>query len=307
MRHNVAVAMAGELRTLAHAWSNLQAALLVPLRADLFMDVSSVDETLLRVLRPVHAHVAAGEPENTSTYYGLFTRWARLHGAIEAHERRVHSRYEWIVRVRPDLLYTCRISLGLLAQSRGRSLLKWDLVAVLPRDAAAAALTVGSRRSNCRCEGLADLCIPSVLYAHKKPFALARGRVVFVGGPTTDKSGFETCRPGRTSEAARRTNATKRHAGYGGDEPCFSPDLIAVILRDGAMPAPTRRVANGTYLPSCSAQSFRTPDAWTLISHYDEAGCTRARGLRALSRRQVLLICVAVVLIGGLLVALCVL
>ena len=264
-----------------------------------------MDDVLLRVLQPVHAHVAAGEPGNASTYFGLFTRWARLYGAIEAHERRERLRYEWVVRVRPDLLYTCRMTPGLLAQSQGRALLKWDLIGVLPRKAVAAALTVGSRRANCRCEGLIDLCIPSVLFAHKQPFAQARGRVVFVGGPPTDKSGLETCRPGRTHDVARRTNATRHHT-HSADMPCFSPDLIAVILRDsGSMPASTRRVANGTHLPSCSAQSFRTPDAWTLISNFDEAGCSRARGLRALSRHHVLAICIAVALVGACLVFLC--
>ena len=297
------MALAGEIRTLPYAVPNFKAAVLTPLAADLFMDVSHsrwkgtaevwldahglkrkrglkrrADEwpSILDALRPLHVHVSDGEPGNVSTYYGLFTRWARLHAAIVAHERRLLQQYDWVVRTRPDLLYTCRLSPSLLQHSSAHALLKWDLVSLLPRDAAAILLTIGSRHVNCRCRGLVDVCIPSVLYAHSYPFSQSVGKIVNVGdifarGPceTASQSPKKKQVPPlsrldcvSTDFATRLRHDTSR------------PELIAVILRDGEM-ASASGIANGTQA-HCSAASFQPKSRLALYNEYDDAVCTTA-------------------------------
>ena len=185
----VAVVMAGEVRTLPFAASNLEASLLRPLQADLYMDVSLGGRkgpvisaqlwlSTIRLLRPTHLWVGPGEPANASTYHGLFTRWRRLLDAVESHEREQQMRYTWVLRTRPDLLYTCRMTPQLLANNRGRALLKWDLFAAFPRDTAAVALAIGSQ-TRCPCQhAIVDLCIPGLLHRHKLAYAQARSMTV---------------------------------------------------------------------------------------------------------------------------------
>jgi hypothetical protein len=266
----VAVAMAGELRTLASAVSNMQAAILRPLGADLFMDVARAREhagrrdvghyfhrleqvdaiqfadeaawsMLLRVLRPVHVHVWNGDAGNKSTFHGLLTRWTRLHGVIVGHERLFGRRYDWIIRVRPDLLYTCKLTPRFLAHFQGRVLMKWDLLVAFPREAADVALTIGSleachKRNPIR-YGPAlsfDLCVPSVLYEHKYNVSetVIRGPKIISREVLT-----ETC--------TTSLNCT-----------LLAPNMIALILRDDWV-AQWHPQANGTSLPTCKVRSFR--------------------------------------------------
>jgi hypothetical protein len=272
----VAVAMAGELRTLPFLVTNLQTAVLEPLRADLYMDVAmesycglarigvfryncGVDaaswSSLVRHLRPIHAHVSGGEPGNRSSFNGLFTRFRRLHDAIAKHERRVSARYEWIIRARPDLRYTCRLSPELLAQSRGRSLLKYDLLAILPRIPAEAALTLGSRHVNCRCEQVVESCVPSVLHSHGHAFASAVSHFGSMGHIQVDHCSMGT-----------------RVVTMEGRDLCDAPQLVAIILRNGST-ATASGAAPPRPLPSCTARSFQPPEAPT---QYDIARCKGA-------------------------------
>ena len=276
-----AIAMAGELRTLGSALPNVNAALLQPLRADLFMDVALestcslvtaragvdqyrcgsmrrthrafVDEAqwaaILRALQPVHVNIAGGEPGNATSHYGLFSRWVRLLFAIEARESRVGSRYRWVVRTRPDLIYTCSMSRPLLSHARGRALLKYDLLAVLPRAAASIALSMGSRDVNCHCKRQVEQCVPSALHANGHSFSSALGRIVNVD-PFLPSHCYQ-----------RRTE----------DDLCFAPRLVAVILRNGTMTSVTG-VADGRSLPTCSAEYF-VPPAATSLMNFDTRKC----------------------------------
>ena len=199
----VAVAVAGELRTLPRAVPNWQASLLRPLSADLYMDVSATStwtaankearvagnrlaragipphllhqrgiRALLEALRPRHfvldpMHAAR---DDEATYSGLFSRWVRLYAAIVHHERQSAARYEWIVRVRADLIFACRVTPDFLSAAAPHSVLKWDLIAAFPRHAAEAALTFGSRRKNCVCRAYIDACVQGVLFASNLSF-----------------------------------------------------------------------------------------------------------------------------------------
>jgi hypothetical protein len=107
-----AVAMAGELRSLPLVVSNVRSSLLIPLQADLFMDVALSGRfgrvsnrtwtDVLTALRPVHVRVHAGEPKSSSTHYGLLSRWARLLQAIAARERRMKAMYGCERRAKRD-------------------------------------------------------------------------------------------------------------------------------------------------------------------------------------------------------------
>ena len=244
--------------------------------------------SILDILRPVHVNVFEGEQRNYSTFHGLFTRWSRLYAVIQAHERRVANKYTWVIRTRPDLLYSCRLSRALLEQMHGHTLLKWDFVAVLPRDAAGTALTIGSQSVTCRCEAMVDMCIPSVLYAHGFPFlhsvnnGAANVSAIVNIGDSLSESFCETLPPAAPSQLdserkqVRSRRCIRREA--------ITPEQIAVVLRLGHL-ASTSGIANDT-ATQCMEHMFRHKSGATLHEEYDDASCRTQRALRVPSRAQ---------------------
>jgi hypothetical protein len=179
-----------------------------------------------------------------------------------------------VVRVRPDLLYPCRFTPDLLAQSPGRALLKWDLLAVLPRKMADMALGLGTRK-NCPCArvgAMIDLCVPHALDARGLPFAEAEDRrfvqVRLLANSTqlseavvvqSRSDRHESVAQARTPESLGLRDRCRPH---GRDSaPCFSPGLIATVLREPSAPIGSNRPGGGAFTPACSISSFREHDA----------------------------------------------
>ena len=172
-----------------------------------------------------------------------------------------------IVRVRPDLLYTCRFSPDLLAQSPGRALLKWDLLAALPRKMADAALGLRTRK-RCPCArvgAMIDLCVPHTLDTRGLSFGEAEDRRVvqvrlLAGSTRLSEAVVDPSRSGRFVQARtpESLGLPDRCRPNGGDSsPCFNPGLIATILREPSAPM-GKTVA---FTPPCSISTFRERDA----------------------------------------------
>ena len=197
----VAVAMAGQLRSVMAVMHNFQAHVLKPLAAELFMDVSPQDtnhrgnlpgygmknitnqqlDVINATLKPLHLLVdyGSGRLNDAATYYGLFLRWSRLLTVIRKRERHLALAYDWIIRVRPDLMYRCAITTRVLQDSAGHSVLDWDSVAILPRRAADIAMQLPSRaRLRCICSHKVDYCVDEYLLMKKEPFLKAESRPI---------------------------------------------------------------------------------------------------------------------------------
>ena len=285
----VAAAMAGECRTLPLLVPNLLANVLKPLHADLYMDVALRSSAgvkqrsfmdyhftmsnrtwaqVLAALRPEHVRVEDGDGDKL-TYYGLFTRWARLHEAIESREERRQLQYHWVVRVRPDLAYTCRMTPRLLLRSGKHSLLKWDFVAAFPRETARIALTVGSR-DHCPCNRTVDVCIPSLLRVTRRPFAQAWQTQIRVMTALPPKTCWGIT-VSRNHSSIVDTPMTEFRAPH-----CFDPHLIVVLLRgrpNATSHAHVGHLEAESPRPHCAVEAFQFGEEYRgQPSHVEEGG-----------------------------------
>ena len=266
----VAVAVAGQLRTISYVLHSLLHNVLRPLRADLFMDVSPVDtvrgahkerdataQAIMAIngtLRPLHLLVDAGNASwsrEKSTFYGLFLRWGRLLVVIQQQEARSGAQYDWIVRTRPDIVYTCALTVQVLRQAtRGRSVLKWDFVALLTRRDATVALGLRNRSQlSCICSRRVDYCVDEAFLRLRRPFLKA-------GMNNPDGPGF----PFRSSYTIR--GRPHKFVGY-----LQSPNARGPVLTG---PKAARNDTRGPWLPQCNFTTLITVDGPEYLSGSQE-------------------------------------
>lgn len=240
----VACAVVGETRTLPLTVGSLLRNVVRPLHADVFLQISAEStlkaaanfslpsalsaqqmDQLRLALRPVRysvRHVAT-----------LAQRWKVAFEAIEAYEGAAGWRYDWVVRVRPDVVHGCAMSLEFLHMLAHRVWMYWDFAAVLPRRVAASAF---KRAANPECG--------AGLESHT------------IYGPGT---GMEFCEPLRTKNAAEEAwspvsnddaPSVYRHARCEGGMAHFSGTRASA--RDWCHGDEQQRVLNSTR-PACGA------------------------------------------------------
>ena len=176
----IALLLCGELRTFPTLLAHFENALLTPLRpADVFLHVdlawstaswsnlsglprpppvlpSSTIDMLRERLKPVWVQVT----EEASAAHYAFVRWRETFDAMRKWEERSGVLYSHVVRVRPDLVYHCRIARSWLTQIR-LPLLSWDAFAAFPR---ASAETILSRAAETfECTTRLELCVPGAI------------------------------------------------------------------------------------------------------------------------------------------------
>lgn len=201
----VACALAGELRTLSRLRHRFVEDVKKPLQADIFAHVSSGSTTRPWKLRHCHSFINASvsvhavlaikqilEPvsfvvdsgldylEDSAVYvndtlaaltaFGLLTRWERLLEAILTHERATQLAYNWVIRMRPDLLFSCRLTPLFLADLGPRSAQQADSFTIMDRRTATHVLRARSILASCSCRIGIEFCVPSLLLAANVTF-----------------------------------------------------------------------------------------------------------------------------------------
>lgn len=124
--------------------------------------------------REVQRHPSwSGVLQRPQRFSVLFFRWLLLHKALANEETRRGSRFEIILRMRPDLIVSCSLPLDVGAWMRGYSALQHgDVMLIAQRDAAEVALhTYVHANASALCALKAELCVPGLLAAHN--FSLA--------------------------------------------------------------------------------------------------------------------------------------
>ena len=184
----VALCLAGQLRMLRHSFvrRSLRLAVLEPIAPAVFMHVTREDggihasasmseseiQSVLDELRPASLSLqddaslacracAANSQRSsppTSAAVGCATcdtltlRWADCADDIERFEHESTLRFQWVIRARPDLVYSCRLpplrSWPTYVGSRGFALLNQDQLAIVSRPAAGALLRLRDRIGN---------------------------------------------------------------------------------------------------------------------------------------------------------------
>ena len=156
----VALCVAGEIRTFFQedVQSNFKSALLDPLHPDLFFQVSVEDSSRLKPspfktvavetarqrmlsLKPTQVNIATDLQLETHTLWlgdfipfaHLSFRWSLCLNDIEDEEKRGGFQYQWIIRTRPDLIWTCSLPQQFTWASVANIIFIWDMVVVMDR------------------------------------------------------------------------------------------------------------------------------------------------------------------------------
>jgi hypothetical protein len=218
-RGRVALLLAGQLRTLSEpeVLGNLRIAILEALRPDVFLSVSrshtyswQIDHyegledlaptnasqlrKILRVLNPVKVSVSKDEvigldriTRRVPMAY-TFLRFKQLLDMMLHHEASSGFHYEWVIRVRPDLVYACSFKSLLYQAALGKKVyMQWDYIAIMSREAAPLALNLVFEADQFMpCFVFqAELCLQAILWKYRIPYFDANFATIWI--PVTYK------------------------------------------------------------------------------------------------------------------------